>query len=143
MSQTMKPSKKLLSSLLALLCITGFSLQVLSQQTNGLPQLGKSPVKEVIVAMTLEEKASLVVGGGINLPPELKKIKAYAQVVAQPGTLAAKTINPVPPAAGNTIAIPRLGIPCIVVNDGPAGLRMIGGMGDQKYLCTAFPIGTL
>ena len=64
-------------------------------------------------------------------------------MVAQPGTLAANTVNPVPGTAGNTIAIPRLGIPCIVVNDGPAGLRMIGGFGGQKYECTAFPVGTL
>lgn len=64
-------------------------------------------------------------------------------MVAQPGTLAANTVNPVAGTAGNTVAIPRLGIPCIVVNDGPAGLRMIGGFGGQKYECTAFPVGTL
>ncbi len=136
-------SKKLASSFLVLLCITGFSLPVQSQQTKVLPQLGKSPVKEVIAAMTLEEKASLVVGGGINIPPAMRKNKMFAQMVAQPGTLAGNTINPVPSTAGNTIAIPRLGIPCIVVNDGPAGLRMLGGFGDQKYECTAFPVGTL
>lgn len=108
-----------------------------------LPQLGKAPVKEVIAAMTLEEKASLVVGGGINIPPALKKNKAFAKMVAQDGTLAANTINPIPGAAGNTIAIPRLGIPCIVLNDGPAGLRMMSMLGGQKFACTAFPIGTL
>jgi beta-glucosidase len=110
---------------------------------NSLPQLGKAPIKEVIAAMTLEEKASLVVGGGINIPPAMRKNKAFAQMVAQPGTLAAATVNPVPSTAGNTVAIPRLGIPCIVVNDGPAGLRMLGGFGGQKYECTAFPVGTL
>ncbi|MGZ3979461.1 MAG: glycoside hydrolase family 3 N-terminal domain-containing protein, partial [Flavisolibacter sp.] len=108
-----------------------------------LPQLGKAPVKEVIAAMTLEEKASLVVGGGINIPPAMRKNKMFASMVAQPGTLAANTVNPVAGTAGNTVAIPRLGIPCIVVNDGPAGLRMIGGFGGQKYECTAFPVGTL
>jgi len=108
-----------------------------------LPQLGKAPVKDVIAAMTLEEKASLVVGGGINIPPAMRKNKMFASMVAQPGTLAANTVNPVAGTAGNTVAIPRLGIPCIVVNDGPAGLRMIGGFGGQKYECTAFPVGTL
>ena len=67
----------------------------------------------------------------------------FAAMVAQPGTLAAATTNPVPPSVGNTIAIPRLGINCIVMNDGPAGLRMLSVMGTQKYACTAFPIGTL
>ena len=123
--------------------MSGISASARSQQTKGLPQLGKAPVKEVIAAMTLEEKASLVVGGGINIPPAMRKNKMFAQMVAQPGTLAANTVNPVPGTAGNTIAIPRLGIPCIVVNDGPAGLRMMVGLGGRKYECTAFPVGTL
>jgi len=139
----MTPSKKSLLSFLLLLYITGISFTARSQQTNGLPQLGKAPVKDVIAAMTLEEKASLVVGGGINIPPAMRKNKMFASMVAQPGTLAANTVNPVAGTAGNTVAIPRLGIPCIVVNDGPAGLRMIGGFGGQKYECTAFPVGTL
>ncbi len=139
----MIPSKKLSLNILLLLCVCGFSLSVRGQQSTKLPQLGKSSVKAVIAAMTLEEKASLVVGGGINIPPAMRKNKMFAGMVAQPGTLAANTVNPVPGTAGNTIAIPRLGIPCIVVNDGPAGLRMIGGFGGQKYECTAFPVGTL
>jgi beta-glucosidase len=108
-----------------------------------LPQLGKASVKEVIAAMTLEEKAGIVVGGGINIPPAMRKNKAFAGMVAEEGSFAANTINPIPSTAGNTIAIPRLGIPCIVVNDGPAGLRMMSGFGGQKYACTAFPIGSL
>ena len=139
----MKLSLKLFTGLLLVLSITGSSLMAQSQQSKSLPQLGKAPVKDVIAAMTLEEKASLVVGGGINIPPAMRKNKAFAQMVAQPGTLAAATVNPVPSTAGNTVAIPRLGIPCIVVNDGPAGLRMLGGFGGQKYECTAFPVGTL
>ncbi len=118
-------------------------LGVLAKAQTTLPQLGKAPIKEVIAAMTLEEKASLVVGGGINIPPALKKNKAFAQMVAKEGTLAANTVSPIPGAAGNTIAITRLGIPSIVLNDGPAGLRMISMFGSKKYACTAFPIGTL
>lgn len=33
-----------------------------------LPQLGKDPIKDVIKAMTLEEKAKLVVGNGFRMP---------------------------------------------------------------------------
>jgi len=108
---------------------------------NKLPQLGKDPIHEVIKAMTLEEKASLVVGAGLNIPPDVVKLLGaeMKRNIAQPGSLASNTKNPVQPAAGNTIEIPRLGIPCLVVNDGPAGLRMLGG----NYKCTAFPIGTL
>jgi beta-glucosidase len=111
------------------------------QQTNPLPQLGKSSVKEVIAAMTLEEKASIVVGAGLNIDPSMAKMlgKEAQRMIPQPGGLASKTKNPIKAAAGNTIEIPRLGIPCMVVNDGPAGLRMLGG----KYKCTAFPVGTL
>jgi beta-glucosidase len=123
-----------------------FSCLLLSGITKSqtiLPQLGKASVKEVIAAMTLEEKVAIVVGGGINIPPAMRKNKAFAGMVAEEGSFAANTINPIPSTAGNTIAIPRLGIPSIVVNDGPAGLRMMSGFGGQKYACTAFPIGSL
>ena len=129
-----------------------FMLNVVSinmQAGSRLPQLGTSPVKEVIAAMTLEEKASMLTGAGINIPPsagiDLSQADAgmfgfdFKQIIPVPGTLAANTKSPIPLAAGTTVAIPRLGIPCVVVNDGPAGLRMMGG----SYQCTAFPIGTL
>ncbi len=105
------------------------------------PQLGKDPIRAVIKAMTLEEKASMVVGAGLNIPPGIANSLGanVRRMVPDTGSLASKTKSPVPAAAGTTIAIPRLGIPCVVVNDGPAGLRMLGG----NYKTTAFPIGTL
>ena len=105
------------------------------------PQLGKDPIRAVIKAMTLEEKASLVVGAGLNIPPGIANSLGanIRRMVPDTGSLASKTKSPVPAAAGTTIEIPRLGIPCVVVNDGPAGLRMLGG----NYKTTAFPIGTL
>src|SRR5262245_8603749 len=69
------------------------------------PQLGKSPLRDVIAAMTREEKVGLVMGTGMSfpgLPPDRQ-----APVVGQTG-------GRVPGAAGSTYAIPRLGIPSIV-----------------------------
>jgi beta-glucosidase len=102
-----------------------------------LPQLGKSPTREVIAAMTREEKVSLVIGTGMRRPG----LPADRQ-----GPAIGETREIVPGAAGTTYAIPRLGIPAVVVADGPAGLRIQptrGGDTSRTYYCTAFPIETL
>ncbi len=108
----------------------------LSAQTNKpLPQLGKAPIKEVIAAMTTEEKTKLVVGNGFRMPG-----------ITPQGPVIGQTQNKVPGAAGTTFAIPRLGIPSIVVADGPAGLRIdpIRNKDSSKtYYATAFPVATL
>lgn len=135
----MKNFKKAISSFWVLLCIMGLSIPVKSQQISNAPQLGKSSVKEVIAAMTLEEKVTLVMGGGINVAPYLRKNKRFAHMIPKPGSLASKTKNPVPSSAGNTVEIKRLGIPFCILNDGPAGLRLISS--EKKFTCTAFPIG--
>jgi beta-glucosidase len=101
------------------------------------PLLGKSPNADVIAAMTREEKVSLVMGTGMrmaNLPPDLQ------------GPVVGETRAGVPGAAGTTFAIPRLGIPAIVLADGPAGLRIQPkreGDPTRTFYCTAFPIATL
>ena len=94
------------------------------------PQLSKDNIDEVIKAMTLEEKATLLVGG--------------AQAAMVEGVTSG-LVHEVPGAAGNTRAIPRLGIPNTVLADGPAGLRIQPtrqGTSDTFY-CTGFPVGTL
>ena len=105
---------------------------VLSCAPKGDPQLGKDSLDKVVAAMTLEEKAHLVIGTG------MAGSSGEAPVVGE-------TRNLVPGAAGTTYPIPRLGIPAIVLADGPAGLRINPlREGDANtYYCTHFPIGTL
>ncbi len=116
------------------------------------PQLNKSNIKKVIAAMTLEEKASLVVGTGMNFgpPPPSSGTPGTpgapeGQGALSSGTVIGTTKSLVDGAAGTTFAIPRLGITASVVSDGPAGIRISPDRPDDSntYYCTAFPIGTL
>ena len=94
------------------------------------PQLTKDNIEDVIKAMTLQEKATLLVGG------------ARAAIVNGVTTgIAAE----VPGAAGNTRPIERLGITGTVLADGPAGLRIQPTRQgtDATFYCTGFPVGTL
>lgn len=99
----------------------------------GVPQLGKASLEDVIGAMTLEEKAHLVIGTGME------------GFESGDSAVVGETRGLVPGAAGTTYPIPRLGIPSIVLADGPAGLRINPTReGDTAtYYCTHFPIGTL
>lgn len=108
------------------------AMAVLSACGPGVPQLGKSSLDEVIGAMTLEEKAHLVVGTG------MAGFSGDSAVIGATRKL-------VPGAAGTTYPIERLGIPAVVLADGPAGLRIDPKReGDSAtYYCTHFPIGTL
>jgi beta-glucosidase len=111
------------SILIAALLLTGVS--ALAQ-----PQLRKDNIDEVLAAMTLEEKATLLVGG------------ARAQIV---NGVTSGVAAQVPGAAGNTRPIERLGIPGTVLADGPAGLRIQPTRQgtSQTFYCTGFPVGTL
>ena len=95
-------------------------------------QLQANNVDEVLKAMTLEEKAMLVVGGNRQMASTSNNgmIGAHAQRV--------------PGAAGATQAIPRLGIPSTVLTDGPAGVRISPRRDNDTntYFCTGFPVGT-
>ena len=100
---------------------------------SGEPQLGKDSVDKVLGAMTLEEKVHFVIGTGM------------AGFEDGGSAVVGATRNIVPGAAGTTYPIERLGIPSIVLADGPAGLRIDPTReGDENtYYCTHFPIGTL
>ena len=98
----------------------------------GTPQLGKASIDKVLKAMTLEEKAHFVIGTGMSGN-------------TGGGATVGATDLLLPGAAGTTYPIPRLGIPAIVLADGPAGLRIQPTRegDDNTYYCTHFPIGTL
>jgi beta-glucosidase len=120
------------------------------------PQLGKASLREVVAAMTLEEKSKLVVGMGFRFqsptPPRrdsgnTRRDSSAATSFRLPPIDPADNIpEKVPGAAGRTHAISRLGIPSITVSDGPAGIRISpyrNGDSSVSYYATAFPSGTL
>ena len=106
------------------------------------PQLGKDPIKDVIAAMTLEEKAYFVTGTGMDMAGPGNQSHEERPAGAP---VAGATQKLVPGAAGTTYAIARLGIPAMVLADGPAGLRItpIRENDSSTYYCTAFPVSTL
>ena len=117
----LKPRKIMLAGLTALLTTT------MNAQT---PKLRADNIDEVLKAMTLEEKAKLLVGGANNFFGAGAVVGGEADLVAG--------------AAGTSPAIPRLGIPATVLTDGPAGVRIDPTRKgtDKTYYATAFPIGS-
>ncbi len=93
-------------------------------------KLNPNNVDEIVKAMTLEEKAELIVGGG------------WGSMTA--GAMTASSEVLVPGAAGTTNAIERLGIPATVLSDGPAGVRISPTRKgtDKTFYATGFPVGT-
>ena len=98
--------------------------------SNAQPQLRADNIDEVLKAMTLEEKAKLLVGGANNFFGDQAVVGGEADLVAG--------------AAGTSPAIPRLGIPATVLTDGPAGVCIDPTRKgtDKTYYATAFPIGS-
>ena len=98
---------------------------------NAQPKLQADNIDEVLKAMTLEEKAQLLVGGGND-----SFVGSGAMLGHQEKLVAG--------AAGTTVAIPRLGIPETCVADGPAGIHIDTKRKNDPndYSATGFPVGT-
>lgn len=113
--------KKTISLYVAAACVAGCG-------TNS-EQMDK---QQVLNKLSLEDKAHFVIGTG------MQGFDGNSAVI---GT----TKNLVPGAAGTTYPLDSLGIPAIILADGPAGLRIDATReGDNAtYYCTHFPIGTL
>lgn len=95
------------------------------------PQLNANNIDEILRAMTLEEKAQLLVGDGNS-----SFVGSGAMLGHQSRLVAG--------AAGQTVAVKRLGIPATVLTDGPAGVHIdpIRQGTDEKFYATGFPVGT-
>ena len=96
------------------------------------PKLSKATIKDVVKAMTLDEKIEFL--HGIGMP-----------AASGSGPVTGSVQGKVPGAAGETQRIERLGIPAIIMADGPAGLRIdtLRGGETRRYYTTAFPTGTI
>ena len=112
------------------LFLTALAATTCMMTMNAQPKLSPTNIDEVLKAMTLEEKAKLLVGGSNNFFGDQAAVGGEADLVAG--------------AAGTSPAIPRLGIPATVLTDGPAGVRIDPTRKgtSQTYYATGFPIGT-
>jgi beta-glucosidase len=106
-------------------------LTVFGCKQNTQPQLGKSEIKEVIAAMTPDEKIGLTVGDGKFLPATSQK-----NVEQGTGIIIANQ--------NSKMVIPRLGVYSSALSDGPSGLNRDphpAGATEYTY-STAFPTST-
>lgn len=101
---------------------------VTSALADKAPQLREDNIAEVVAAMTPEEKCTLIIGG---------RAASFNGI--------GFTNTGVPGAAGVINGIPRLGIPTVVLADGPAGLRIspIREGDSRTFYCTGYPIATM
>ena len=113
-----------LKKILLTMTATAIAAAAYAQQA---PQLTADNIDEVMKAMTLEEKAKLLVGGANNFFGANAVVGGEADLVAG--------------AAGTSPAIPRLGIPATVLTDGPAGVRIDPTRKgtDKTYYATPSP----
>lgn len=111
--------------------LTGLAALLTTATMTAQPKLRADNIDEVVKAMTLEEKAQLLVGGGND-------------AFVGSGAMLGHQKKLVAGAAGTTVAIERLGIPATVVADGPAGVHIDAHRDGTKqtFYATGFPIGT-
>ena len=106
------------------------AVSMVATTTQAQPKLTATNIDQVMKAMTLEEKAKLLVGGSNNFFGDQAAVGGEADLVAG--------------AAGTSAAIPRLGIPATVLTDGPAGVRIDPTRRGttHTFYATGFPIGS-
>jgi beta-glucosidase len=114
-----------IKNLVILLSLFSFEIAV----SQSVPMLRSDNIREVIQAMTLDEKVNMVLGVGDE--GVWRHYKTQGKIVLKGQACA-------------MYSIPRLGIPHIVLTDGPAGLRIdtIQDGVDHPTYATAFPSAT-
>jgi beta-glucosidase len=113
-------------------------------------------IQNIISKMTLEQKAQLVVGTGLDWPMKegasVSSLGLLSRMMIIPDNfdssyhaMVARVRSNCPGSSGNTVEIPELGIKSMVTSDGPAGLRISPTRKGKEgtFFCTAFPIGTV
>jgi len=116
--------------------------------------LSEKELDDVIARMSLEEKAMLVVGTGMEIPLAWRDMISEGEnpfasdpekVSSEYAAMVERIRKYVPGSAGRTAEMPGLGITAMVLADGPAGLRIDPDRSDDPntYYATAFPIATL
>ena len=113
------------------LLILGLLATTFTMTTNAQPKLTADNIDEVLKAMTLEEKAQLLVGGGND-----SFVGSGAMLGHQEKLVAG--------AAGITVENQKYGIPATVLTDGPAGVHIdpTRKNDNRTYYATGFPVGT-
>ena len=104
-----------------------------SAYSQTLPQLGKDPIPAIIKAMSLEDKAKMVVGKGFSLPGLNMGSND-------------NTPDKIATISGHTIPLAKFGIPSIGMADGPSGIHrwaMTAKDSTDNLFSTAWPVGTL
>ena len=104
-----------------------------SAYSQTLPQLGKDPIPAIIKAMSLEDKAKMVVGKGFSLPGLNMGSND-------------NTPDKIATISGHTIPLAKFGIPSIGMADGPSGIHrwaMTAKDSIDNLFSTAWPVGTL
>lgn len=123
-----------MNKILSFLCLYLLTFNAFAQNSKMIPLLGKASIQDIVRAMTLEEKAAIVIGGGRMMGEVLEN----GMIGEMDGI--------VPGAAGSISGNPRLGIPMTVLADGPAGIRIHPTRGNdttRTYYGTSFPIPTM
>lgn len=94
--------------------------------------------RDIMSRLTIDEKVSLVMGTGMAGFEMLTGFDAI-----NPLKDAAKYL--VPGSAGSTTPIEKLGLPAVIMSDGPAGVRISPTRKNDTntYYATGFPVGTL
>lgn len=103
--------------------ISIFALMACTIPSYAFNSLEKKKLEKMVKAMTLEQKARMLVG--------VWEEGAPSNIIS---------------SAGRTHAIEEMGVPSIVMNDGASGLRidtLMAGHLDRRYYCTGFPVATL